>query len=329
MISRFSRIPDNLSAAVENCDSDLNAIVNEEINEQHATPCPPTLYHYTDGPGLLGTLKGTLHLSEIFSLNDPSELTHGLKIGSEALTARATGTTGETLATLFANDYVLMAQRAARFYVLSFSYDADELSQWRAYADNGRGFVLGFNGPELERMFQASTIGIAAPNAQNSTIAIKYDDACLRRRAEGLADVYVKALAAVSGLDAADPIRQIYENELANRHAQMLMHLSLLFKHKAYEREREYRFLHIRHAASLRIGVKTRARGSSSIVPFVEFEWKTPGAHSSGAHLLQNVVMGPALKRKDGDDFLSLCHYWTDALPATVGRGQSPIPYRG
>jgi hypothetical protein len=30
------------------------------------------------------------------------------------------------------------------FFIASFSRDLDELSQWRAYADNGRGYAIGF-----------------------------------------------------------------------------------------------------------------------------------------------------------------------------------------
>jgi hypothetical protein len=36
-------------------------------------------------------------------------------------------------------------------FVASFSTDGDSLSQWRAYADDGRGFAIGFDIAELSR----------------------------------------------------------------------------------------------------------------------------------------------------------------------------------
>ena len=53
-------------------------------------PPPSTIYHYTTDQGLRGILEnGSLWVTDIFSLNDPSELKHGLQIAEEALTATA------------------------------------------------------------------------------------------------------------------------------------------------------------------------------------------------------------------------------------------------
>jgi Protein of unknown function (DUF2971) len=37
-----------------------------------------------------------------------------------------------------------------KFFALSFSATFDELGQWRAYADDGRGYALGFDTEKLE-----------------------------------------------------------------------------------------------------------------------------------------------------------------------------------
>jgi hypothetical protein len=39
---------------------------------------------------------------------------------------------------------------AAHYFLGCFSADSDDLGQWRAYADNGRGFGLGFDTGLLE-----------------------------------------------------------------------------------------------------------------------------------------------------------------------------------
>lgn len=64
-------------------------------------------------------------------------------------------------------------ERSAHFFVLSFSADGDDLDQWRAYADNGRGYALGFDGKMLEDAFIKRN-GNPIPN--NSTYHVTYDE---------------------------------------------------------------------------------------------------------------------------------------------------------
>jgi hypothetical protein len=44
-------------------------------------------------------------------------------------------------------------ENIANFFVCSFSKDGNDLSQWRSYADDGRGYVLGFDTQALEQAF--------------------------------------------------------------------------------------------------------------------------------------------------------------------------------
>ena len=47
--------------------------------EIEAAKPPPMLYHYTNEMGFKGIMEsGTLRFSDIFDMNDPSELRHGL-----------------------------------------------------------------------------------------------------------------------------------------------------------------------------------------------------------------------------------------------------------
>ena len=42
-------------------------------------------------------------------------------------------------------------ERIANYFVCCFSTNGDDLGQWRAYADDGKGYALGFDGPALVR----------------------------------------------------------------------------------------------------------------------------------------------------------------------------------
>jgi hypothetical protein len=96
----------------------------------------------------------------VFHLNDPSELRHGCNPAIEFITANENNAQPEI------NEFAVrlreMLQRGidgAKIFVLSFSEAGNDLAQWRAYADNGRGYALGFDGYNLEEAFKKSTRG--------------------------------------------------------------------------------------------------------------------------------------------------------------------------
>src|SRR6202521_4389086 len=115
---------------------------------------PGTVHHYTDDVGLSGILEtGKLRLSNLFKLNDPSELRHGLSIASDILKTRALR---EPLAKLSADFHSYLETElntTGHYFVCSFSSDGNDLGQWRAYADNGRGYAHGFDLKRQEKAF--------------------------------------------------------------------------------------------------------------------------------------------------------------------------------
>lgn len=132
-------------------------------------PLPETLYHYTDIHALQGIWeKGELWGTESFYLNDTSELIAGLDAVRLAVTqkqadVKETGGRFEAgqsfqqqrdMDTLRAANQLLAEIRSAASYVVSLSERADELSQWRAYANAG--YCIGFSTPALMASLTAS-----------------------------------------------------------------------------------------------------------------------------------------------------------------------------
>jgi hypothetical protein len=119
------------------------------VTAVEATPAPPMLYHYTNDAGLKGIIEnGTLWFTDIFGLNDPSELRHGFRIAIDILKSRTSAARPEisTFASLLERfDVDRGIEQAGHFFICSFSADGDDLGQWRAYADNGRGYALAFD----------------------------------------------------------------------------------------------------------------------------------------------------------------------------------------
>jgi hypothetical protein len=80
-------------------------------------------------------------------------LNHGFEIAIRELKEMVVD--GPPESRKFANDLEFVdkrkiIQKSADFFISSFGLCGDDLGQWRAYADGGRGFALGFDAAALE-----------------------------------------------------------------------------------------------------------------------------------------------------------------------------------
>ena len=143
-------MPTNVIPAVlQSTIDEFNKWADELVTtEQERNTIDETLYHYTDGRGLKGILESqTIWFTDYRHMNDPSELTHGIDIAKDVVRVLANGSDGrvrlflETLSDMFS---VRNFSSNLEFLIASFSKERDDLGQWRAYADNGRGYAIGF-----------------------------------------------------------------------------------------------------------------------------------------------------------------------------------------
>jgi hypothetical protein len=154
---RMSAVTRDMRDALAKFGHEAEEIVDAFLTTLEAVPPPPILYHYTNDAGLRGILEsGKLWLTDILSLNDPSELSHGLSLATTILSGKAAN--GPPESKLFADDFAEMmrlgkVQKSGDYFICSFSSTGDDLGQWRAYADNGHGYALGFDANVLEDAF--------------------------------------------------------------------------------------------------------------------------------------------------------------------------------
>ena len=177
-----SLIPPDMKAELDSFSKDAQAIVDSFLKCLDEPAVPERLYHYTNAAGLKGILEsGTLWLSDMTSLNDPSEMVYGF--------TRALPILREHIANIhragkkFTDNITAFAERGlllkvAHFFVCSFTSQPDDLGQWRAYADDAQGYALGFDGKLLEDAFIHNDDGSLSPN--RSTFHIRYEDTKLR-----------------------------------------------------------------------------------------------------------------------------------------------------
>ena len=286
-----------------------------------ARPTPSPIYHYTSDVGLREMLySGRIWLSDIFHLNDPSELYHGFSHAVRILKEKTEAGPPEAqlFAGIFKDTLESRLPKSLQFFSCSFSTNGDELGQWRAYADNGRGYALGFDGKVLETAFGAA-------DAHNSAYHMSYDDAALTRVqetiVEGLLDfINVESLTRRWGDRVDRTMLPGYMRRLAVILAASAIEAALFFKHEAYANEAEYRFRQLFSAKDVLPSLKHRFR-SSEMVKYQEFDWR-----SAGAGMLKKIVVGPAIDPGKGKMFVENCLAKFHSEPVEVVI--SGIPYR-
>jgi Protein of unknown function (DUF2971) len=319
MVNEQGSVPDDMREATEKFYAEAEITVNAFAANMDSQPPPPTIYHYTDDAGLRGILQsGKMWITDIFNLNDPTELKHGMMAALDILKSEADGRKPEVkhfsreMAAMFEGDI----ERIAHFFVCCFSLDGDDLGQWRAYADNGKGYALGFDGDVLEQAFVRCH---ASPTSQAMTFPVTYDDNQLRDIQQKIISRVIPLISAPRGRDLPDTAIHEFMNELAVSLSVVLLRLAMFFKHLAYRNEQEYRFMCV-HREGHVSDVRYRSR-PNSLVRYREFDWRGAAANS-----FKEIVIGPAADRSLAlplvKDCLRAFH------PKPIDMKQSVIPYR-
>ena len=294
------------------------------LAEQTRNTIDAPLYHYTDGRGLKGIIEsGTFWFTDYRHLNDPSELIHGIKMSHDVANAIAAKADGRVR--LFLECFVDMFshsnfETALEFFIASLSRARDDLGQWITYADNGRGFAIGF----APRMF-AVVDNLPSDKPPDFVAPVLYtiDEVCARHRLSinEAASIFLDTVNANADLVRDKTVGIPFMQEMAREMiASPLIWNCLTSKHPAYTHEREVRLIILGQADRLSPHVTTRIRGSE-IVPYI--------AQPMPIHEPKNIVefvVGPAAPR---DAERSLRTMLTSlGVDPTVPIVRSGIPYR-
>jgi hypothetical protein len=315
-------IPTDMRSALDGFDRAAEQIIAAFVGPLDAKPPPSLIYHYTNDVGLKGILEsGKIWLTDIFDLNDPSELSHGFSHAVNILNRMSAG--GPPESQLFAQQFEAFLtqggiQAAAHYFVCSFSSNGDDLGQWRAYGDNGRGYAVGFDALNLEKGFTRDADDEPIPN--NSTFPLTYKDAELAEIHRQIIEPAFPLISLPRGRGLSSEAIRAYMGELSITLTMHAVRSVLFFKHEAYSNEKEYRFLQIYRADRPAPEVRRRAR-AYALVKYREFDW------SSAAHAaLKHIIVGPAA------DYERAARFARDCVPAShadsVEIARSAIPYR-
>lgn len=109
---------------------------------QQYKPIPGEIwYHYCSAESFMSIIKNrTLRLCDIRHMNDKAEMIHGEQLFYEILGKSAIS---ENKKAAISTIYRAIRERIV-LLSMSFSANGDQLSQWRGYADDAKGFSIGF-----------------------------------------------------------------------------------------------------------------------------------------------------------------------------------------
>jgi len=305
---------DVLCRAIKEFDAWANA---ELKKEQVAGEIVLPLYHYTD----LGGLKGILEHRQIWFthyqyLNDPSELIFGVALAYEAVQKIIKENDEAERLTQFFNVLLTMFKdpnfhKNLAFYTASFCRKGDDLGQWRAYANNGRGFAIGLS-PKLFKIDENISIEDTNHNDHSNCIPVTatenvqsklpefvghvcYGNDCNRIYflLQKAAEKFLEVDKCLRGLRCFPEDDEKFMNDFSRCIlARSLIYYNLTSKHDEYAIEKEVRLLILNTTGHIRDKIKTRVRGSL-LVPYIPQPISID--HSDMIH---EIIIGPAADNK-------------------------------
>ncbi len=184
-----------------------------KLNSKGFMPC---VHHYTSVRGALGILEsGRFWLTERAHLNDPSEVSHGVEIATAILREQAMKDDADRLDGSAQNVF-----RDFRFFSGSFTFEDDDLCQWRNYGGDGRGVVLSFKASAFNN--PTAHINKFLPGNQALVCPMSY-------RSDELRSVIASVINAWDRKNIGELCDHVFMT-------------SSMFKNDCWKSEREYRF---------------------------------------------------------------------------------------
>lgn len=245
---------------------------------QLTRPLPPTLWYYTSGATFGRILHdGAIWSTQISCVNDQTEFRYAIRLLGEVVRAfKEAEHDDETrwLAKYIDETLTDDGADSAQFFLLCTSEERDDLSQWRAYGGGEGGVAIGLNAN-----------GLLKPNVQNGAYLVPVCYTEMHQK--GLVNDVVRwtfnyfkdGQKLRPGAD-----RQKWADSFFEIWRENIIYFAPILKHKAFEREHEWRLIMTLHPTELRrVELQQRHSFLSRHLP-VSFGEKLP---------ISEVVVGP------------------------------------
>ena len=192
-----------------------------------------TLYHYTNLSGLKAIVENQCFFSSNSAyLNDKKEYYYGIELFKKCIEEKKHKISNqEGLNIINSIQKELDNKLISNHYVTGFSLDGDLLSQWRAYADDGKGIAIGLDLKKLIEGFQPKANGMFIEYSLENQKEI------VEKIIDKSYEFYLSKLSVLNILNELDLYKVIAQeiNEIIDKYVGQ-------FKHSSFSEEKEFRF---------------------------------------------------------------------------------------
>jgi hypothetical protein len=277
------------------------------------------LYHYTDYRALEGMLRtGEFWFTDIFHLNDSVELKYGAELAKDVVRACPLKTSNRAVG-WFCDGMMDLLEHGLRevflFHVASFTQLRDELSQWRAYGQGGRGVSIGISPVALT----------ARPDGQKISpwlmMPMSYDRSTIEQRMREIITPAVGWLMPYARPDLSPRVLRSHLDQFASEISTELLLEAFRAKHASFSGEAEVRLSitlrRIMHSHRLRM----RQNAAGQTMPYLA----EPMNFREGG--IYEVILGPLVDNTMAEQVSQLLR--SHALNPDILLKRSAIPLRG
>jgi hypothetical protein len=263
--------------------------------EKHHEVAPAVLWHYTSQAGFEGmTSSGKIWLTNAKFLNDKSEIKYGMDLIRDTLVNMKSRYSSDIIKTYLQNNSVSIRVADMTFgaYVASFSEPDDLLSQWDRYADQSRGYSLGFRTSDLTGRSHLQLRKVEYEESKQAQ--------SIEKIAEKFCDLLQREVNPAVQWRYNDQVLRSYGHEMFSVFIQHLY----CFKHRGFREEQEWRLVEMLKPVSDASRLLYRKSGSLDDVPYVTVDLNVAPPSPNKLPLVE-VYYGPRLNPYDTEKYLS------------------------
>ena len=311
---------------------DVQTALGKLLALQAPADMPDLLYHYTDAAGLAGMIQsGEIWMTDCRFCNDRYEVDAAMDNLVEQV-SEVIKETNQVAAAAF-DTACRKAREETLCCILSLSARRDQLSQWRAYADDGMGFCVGFSLPRNKP-------GLLLQECTYMPVGGVVEPVALPTNAASLYATVVQAVLAASRGGPTRKATELTALMLGTQHLLMttLFREAIRRKNHHFFEEKEWRLIATvaRRPApkDFRIGVRQRA---GLLVPYAAYTGflkqaaSGPGGtgpRQSGALPIREILIGPRQNRKQAERALRVLLETNGYDPAKINIEHFDCGYR-
>ncbi len=277
--------------------SDLIRRLKDAWESTHAQP-GQVLWHYTTAAGLQGILESRkLRATNVFYMNDTQEVKYAQRLMVEELYKKK-GSYPDPVDEFLerAAVGVGITEQVFQPHVACFCDEGsgDLLSQWRAYANMGGGYALGFSPPSL-----------ASHGPITQLRKVVYDEPTQRQLIEEAIDEFCQLLCLLhSSVNSPSSKLHTAISNFSHAIAQIFHEYVYCFKHPSFAEEQEWRLVQrvVPYQTADESLVTTKhakfRESRGLLVPYVELDLAEQDSEDMKPRLpLLQINVGPALRQ--------------------------------